>query len=51
MLITIEHGEGNPSIGTLLRISDALRVGLPPSWARVAARLPVSDVRPAFAAE
>src|SRR3954470_22399820 len=29
MLITIEHGEGNPSIATLLRISDALAVGLP----------------------
>jgi transcriptional regulator with XRE-family HTH domain len=29
MLITIEHGDGNPSIGTLLRISDALGVGLP----------------------
>jgi transcriptional regulator with XRE-family HTH domain len=29
MVITIEHGEGNPSIATLLRISDALTVGLP----------------------
>src|SRR3954447_18036303 len=29
MLITIEHGEGNPSIATLLRISDTLGVGLP----------------------
>jgi transcriptional regulator with XRE-family HTH domain len=29
LLITIEHGEGNPSIATLLRISDALGVGLP----------------------
>jgi len=29
MLVTIEHGEGNPSIATLLRISDALDVGLP----------------------
>lgn len=29
MLITIEHGEGNPSIVTLLRLSDALGVGLP----------------------
>src|SRR3712207_8816564 len=28
-LITIEHGGGNPSIATLLRISDALGVGLP----------------------
>ena len=29
MLIAIEHGEANPSIATLLRISDALGVGLP----------------------
>ena len=29
MVITIEHGEGNPSIATLLRISGALGVGLP----------------------
>ena len=29
MVITIEHGEGNPSIATLLRIGDALGVGLP----------------------
>jgi transcriptional regulator with XRE-family HTH domain len=29
MLISIEHGEGNPSIATLLRIGDALGVGLP----------------------
>src|SRR5215212_6861027 len=29
MLINVEHGEGNPSIATLLRISDALGVGLP----------------------
>jgi transcriptional regulator with XRE-family HTH domain len=29
MLISIEHGEGNPSIATLLRISDALGIGLP----------------------
>jgi transcriptional regulator with XRE-family HTH domain len=29
MLISVEHGEGNPSIATLLRISDALGVGLP----------------------
>jgi transcriptional regulator with XRE-family HTH domain len=29
MVIGIEHGEGNPSIATLLRISDALGVGLP----------------------
>src|SRR5918997_3431152 len=29
MVISIEHGEGNPSIATLLRISGALGVGLP----------------------
>ena len=29
MLINIEHGDGNPSIATLLGISDALGVGLP----------------------
>src|SRR4051812_16972334 len=29
MLINIEHGQGNPSIATLLRLSDALGVGLP----------------------
>src|SRR5918998_2129314 len=29
MVISIEHGEGNPSIATLLRISDALGIGLP----------------------
>lgn len=29
MLFSIEHGEGNPSIATLLRVSDALGVGLP----------------------
>jgi transcriptional regulator with XRE-family HTH domain len=29
MVISIEHGEGNPSIATLLRISSALGVGLP----------------------
>jgi transcriptional regulator with XRE-family HTH domain len=29
MVISIEHGQGNPSIATLLRISDALCVGLP----------------------
>lgn len=29
MVINIEHGETNPSVGTLLRISDALGVGLP----------------------
>lgn len=29
MVINVEKGEANPSVGTLLRISDALGVGLP----------------------
>src|SRR5215213_8446745 len=29
MLVNIEQGTTNPSVGTLLRISDALGVGLP----------------------
>lgn len=29
MLVTVEQGGANPSVGTLLRISDALGVGLP----------------------
>jgi transcriptional regulator with XRE-family HTH domain len=29
MLVSIEHGSANPSIATLLRISDALGIGLP----------------------
>lgn len=29
MVVNVEHGETNPSVGTLLRISDALGVGLP----------------------
>jgi transcriptional regulator with XRE-family HTH domain len=29
MLINVEHGVVNPSVGTLLAISDALGVGLP----------------------
>lgn len=29
MVVNVEQGEANPSVGTLLRISDALGVGLP----------------------
>src|SRR6266498_2257391 len=29
MLVTVEQGAANPSVGTLLRLSDALGVGLP----------------------
>lgn len=29
MLVNVEHGAANPSVGTLLRIGDALGVGLP----------------------
>lgn len=29
MVVNVEHGAANPSVGTLLRISDALGVGLP----------------------
>ncbi|GAA3269647.1 helix-turn-helix transcriptional regulator [Paenarthrobacter aurescens] len=29
MIINVEQGAANPSVGTLLRISDALGVGLP----------------------
>ena len=29
MVINVEQGAANPSVGTLLRISDALGVGLP----------------------
>ena len=29
MLVNVEHGAANPSVGTLLRLSDALGVGLP----------------------
>jgi transcriptional regulator with XRE-family HTH domain len=29
MVINVEHGAANPSVGTLLRISDALGIGLP----------------------
>ncbi len=29
MLVKVEHGAANPSVGTLLRLSDALGVGLP----------------------
>ena len=29
MVVNVEQGAANPSVGTLLRISDALGVGLP----------------------
>lgn len=29
MVVNVEHGAANPSVGTLLRLSDALGVGLP----------------------
>ncbi len=29
MVVNVEQGEANPSVGTLLRISDALGIGLP----------------------
>ena len=29
LLVNVEHGDANPSVGTLLKISDALGVGLP----------------------
>lgn len=29
MLVNVEHGAANPSVGTLLRLSDALGLGLP----------------------
>jgi len=42
MVVNVEQGTANPSVGTLLRISDALGVGLPalveqpsPAWVRV----------------
>ena len=29
MVVNVEQGTANPSVGTLLRISDALGIGLP----------------------
>jgi transcriptional regulator with XRE-family HTH domain len=44
MLINVEQGAANPSVGTLLRISDALGIGLP-SLVEPASPGPVSVVR------
>ena len=41
MLVKVEQGSVNPSIGTLLRLSDALGIGLPtPDVTRGQARAP-----------
>jgi transcriptional regulator with XRE-family HTH domain len=44
MVINVEHGAANPSVGTLLRLSDALGVGLP-ALVEPPARTPVRVVR------
>lgn len=44
MLINVEQGVANPSVGTLLRLSDALGVGLP-ALVETPARTPVRVVR------
>jgi quercetin dioxygenase-like cupin family protein len=44
MLINVEQGAANPSVGTLLRLSDALGVGLP-ALVEPPARTPVRVVR------
>ena len=38
MVVNVEQGAANPSVGTLLRISDALGVGLPALVARPSPR-------------
>ncbi len=37
MIINVEQGSANPSVGTLLRISDALGMDCPPWWNRPSA--------------
>jgi transcriptional regulator with XRE-family HTH domain len=37
MAINVEQGSANPSVGTLLKISDALGVGLP-AWSSLRRR-------------
>src|SRR5689334_21710245 len=44
MLINVEQGSANPSVGTLLRLSDALGVGLP-ALVEPPARAPARVVR------
>src|SRR5689334_25447240 len=44
MLINVEQGAANPSVGTLLRLSDALGVGLP-ALVEPAPRTPARVVR------
>jgi transcriptional regulator with XRE-family HTH domain len=43
-VVSVEQGEANPSVGTLLRLSDALGVGLP-SLVESAERTPMRVVR------
>lgn len=44
MVVNVEQGAANPSVGTLLRISDALGVGLP-ALVEPPARMPVKVTR------
>ena len=39
MVVNVEQGTANPSVGTLLRLGEALGVGLPaPWWSRTGSR-------------